>query len=229
MCGRFTLRAPASRIAEQFSLLEVPMLASRFNIAPSQPVPVVRLNAGSKPQREFVMLHWGLIPSWADDPAIGNRMINARAETVAEKPAFRTAMNRRRCLIVADGFYEWRHVERQRQPFFIHMRDDGPFGFAGLWESWEGADHSAIESCTILTTSPNNVIRPIHDRMPVIIAAADYDLWLNPSVTQPAMLAPLLAPCPDDLLEAYPVSKLVNSPASDDARCIEPLADLFGK
>ena len=179
MCGRFTLRTPASAIAEQFSLLEVPDLQPRFNIAPTQPVAVVRVDSplplgeaqGARfAQRELVFLHWGLVPSWADDPKIGNRMINARAETAAEKPSFRTAMRRRRCLIVADGFYEWKTVAKRRQPMFIHLRDGRPFAFAGLWESWEGADHSALESCTILTTSANDLVRPIHDRMPVIIA-----------------------------------------------------------
>ena len=157
MCGRFTLRAPASVVAEHFALFELPPFTPRFNIAPTQPVPVIRLAPGtvpvfapaktglspsgasdSTPRRELVFLRWGLIPSWAKDPSIGNRMINARAETVAEKPAFRTALRRRRCLLAADGFYEWQAAGRRKQPYFIRLRDDRPFAFAGLWEMWEG-------------------------------------------------------------------------------------------
>lgn len=253
MCGRFTLRAPASIIAEQFSLLEAPMLESRFNIAPSQPVPVVLMmpladseggqshfrghNPSAEGQipaaakigtvpRQLAMLRWGLIPSWAKDPAIGYRMINARSETIADKPAFRAALRRRRCLVVADGFYEWQRVEKRRQPWFIRMHDDRPFGFAGLWEAWEGPDHSAIESCTILTTDANDLVRPIHDRMPVIIDPADYDRWLDPAITDPAPLLPLLRPYPSDRMTAYPVSTHVNSPTREDAQCVEPIRQM---
>ncbi len=226
MCGRFTLRAPPSVIAEQFSLFEVPLLQRRFNIAPTQPVPVVRMTPQqAEPQRQFVFLHWGLVPSWADDPAIGNRMINARAETAADKPSFRTALRRRRCLIVADGFYEWQKTGKRRQPMFIHRRDDRPFAFAGLWESWEGADHSALESCTILTTEANDLIRPIHDRMPVIVAPEDYGRWLDPAVEKPEMILPLLRPYPSAPMEAYPVSTWVNSPTRDEPRCVERMGN----
>ncbi len=222
MCGRFTLRAPASVIAEQFSLFEVPFLKPRFNIAPTQAAPVVRVSPHeTPPQRQLVFLHWGLVPSWASDPAIGNRMINARAETAADKPSFRTAMRRRRCLVVADGFYEWQTVGKRRQPMFIHLRDERPLAFAGLWESWEGADHSALESCTILTTSANDLIRPIHDRMPVIVAPEDYGRWLDPSVQKAEPILPLLRPYPSEPMDAYPVSTRVNSPAQDDPRCVE--------
>jgi putative SOS response-associated peptidase YedK len=227
MCGRFTLRTPASAIAEQFSLLEVPDLQPRFNIAPSQPVAVVRVDPLAKettPQalkRQLVFLHWGLVPSWADDPKIGNRMINARAETAADKPSFRAAMRRRRCLIVADGFYEWQTRGKRRQPMYIHLRDGRPFGFAGLWESWEGAGHSALESCTILTTAANDFMRPIHDRMPVIVPPADYALWLDPAEQQPDAIRPLLRSYPADEMEAYAVSPRVNSPTRDDEACLE--------
>jgi putative SOS response-associated peptidase YedK len=216
MCGRFTLRAPASAVAEQFSLLELPLLEPRYNIAPSQPVPVVRLS----PERQLVFLRWGLIPSWADDPTIGNRLINARAESVAEKPAFRAAFRQRRCLVVADGFYEWRGSGKARQPYFFRMRDDRPLGFAGLWESWEGADHRAIESCTILTTAANDLVRPVHERMPVIVAPADYARWLEPAF-QPEPLLELLRPYASDAISASAVSPWVNSPTHDDPRCIE--------
>jgi len=248
MCGRFTLRTPASVIAEQFSLLEVPDLQPRFNIAPSQPVPVVRMDLQyvrptmgtwcpsltkppsqavkpDVPQRQFVFLHWGLVPSWADAPKIGNRMINARAETAADKPSFRTAMRRRRCLIVADGFYEWKTMGKRRQPMFIHLRDGRPFAFAGLWEAWEGAGHSTLESCTILTTAANDLVRPIHDRMPVIVAAADYARWLDPAVQQAEAVAPLLRPYPAEEMEAYAVSPRVNSPAKDDAGYLEKVME----
>lgn len=225
MCGRFTLRAPPSVVVERFSLFETPPFAPRFNIAPSQPVAVIRAAPGSsKPERELVWLRWGLIPSWAKDPAIGNRMINARAETIAEKPAYRAAFRRRRCLVAADGFYEWQKSGRKKQPYFIHLRDGRPLGFAGLWESWEGPDHSAIESCTILTTEPNALVAPIHDRMPVIIKPDDYDAWLDTSVADAASLTPLLAPYPAERMEAYAVSPYVNSPAHDDPACIEPAA-----
>ena len=213
-------------IPEQFSLFEVPLLKPRFNIAPTQPVPVVRMTPQqAEPKRQFVFLHWGLVPSWAEGPAVGNRMINARAETVADKPAFRAALRRRRCLVVADGFYEWRTVGKRRQPMFIHMRDDRPLAFAGLWESWEGADHSSLESCTILTTEANDLVRPIHDRMPVIVAPENYGQWLDPAVQKPDPILPLLRPYPNAPMEAYAVNSLVNSPSRDDPQCVQRLAD----
>jgi putative SOS response-associated peptidase YedK len=224
MCGRFTLRAPASLVAEQFALFDAPPFEPRYNIAPTQPVVVVR-QAGVEASipRELVWLRWGLVPSWAQDPAIGNRLINARAETAAEKPAFRAAMRRRRCLVVADGFYEWQRTGGRKQPYFIHMRDDRPFAFACLWESWEGADHSALETCVILTTDPNDLMRRIHDRMPVIVSPNDYGRWLDPAIEKPDQLAALLRPYATDELIGYPVSPHVNSPAHDDPRCIEPM------
>jgi putative SOS response-associated peptidase YedK len=222
MCGRFTLRAPASVVAEQFSLFEMPPFAARFNIAPSQPVPVVRLAPDRpEPQRELVWLRWGLIPRWADDPSIGNRMINARAESVAEKPAFRAALRQRRCLVVADGFYEWQKIDKRKQPHFIRMRDDRPFAFAGLWERWEGPQRGPIESCTLLTTDANDVVRPIHDRMPVILVPDAYALWLDPTVQQADKLLPLLKPYPSEAMIAYAVSPRVNSPTNDDPQCVE--------
>ena len=172
-------------------------------------------------QRQLVFLHWGLVPSWADDPAIGNRMINARAETAADKPSFRTALRRRRCLVLADGFYEWQTVGKRRQPMFIHMRDDRPFAFAGLWESWEGADHSSLDSCTILTTAANELVRPIHDRMPVIVGPEDYGRWLDPAVQTTEPILPLLRSYASESMEAYAVGTRVNSPARDDERCVE--------
>jgi putative SOS response-associated peptidase YedK len=223
MCGRFTLRASASVIAEQFSLFEVPAFVARFNIAPTQPVPVIRRQADAlpSPRRELSWLRWGLIPGWAKDPAIGARLINARAETAAEKPAFRAAMRRRRCLVVADGFYEWQPSGRTKQPHFIRLRDDRPFAFAGVWETWEGADHSLLETCAILTTGPNELIRPIHDRMPAILSPADYASWLDPAIEDPSQLRPLLTPYPSDAMQAHPVGDFVNSPTHDSSQCIE--------
>ena len=226
MCGRFTLRSPASVAAEHFAVFEMPPFVPRFNVAPSQPVAVVR-QTSEQPGRELVWLRWGLVPGWAKDPAVGNRMINARSETVAGKPAFRAAMRRRRCLVAADGFYEWQRTGKRKQPYFIHMRDDRPFAFASLWESWEGPDHSYLESCTILTTEPNDLMRPIHDRMPVILAPDDYAQWLDTKLQDPEPLLPLLKPYPDDEMAAHPISTLVNSPRNDTAKCIEPLRDLF--
>ena len=225
MCGRFTLRAPASLVAEQFALFEMPPFAPRFNIAPTQPVAAVRRAADrSPPERRLVWFRWGLIPGWAKDPAIGNRMINARSETAAEKPSYRAAMRRRRCLVVADGFYEWQRAGPRKQPYFIHLRDDRPFAFAGLWEAWEGPDHSSVESCTLLTTEPNELVKPIHNRMPVILDPEDYDRWLDPALEEPHALSPLLRPFPSDQMEAYAITTHVNSPAHDDPRCIEQVA-----
>jgi putative SOS response-associated peptidase YedK len=225
MCGRFTLRTRnAELLARYFDIVEAPSWKPRYNIAPSQQVPAIRLKPGGrKDDREMVLFHWGLIPSWAKDMKIGNRMINARAETLAEKPAFRSALRRRRCLIVADGFYEWQPVGAKKQPFFIRFRDDRPFAFAGLWDTWEGPDHQAIESCTIITTEAGDLVRPIHDRMPVILPPEAYGLWLDTASENTDTITSLLAPFAGKEMEAYPVGTLVNKPASDDPGCIEPL------
>ncbi len=225
MCGRFSLRARNAEIlAEYFGIVDVPLFKPRYNIAPSQPVPAVRLKPGEKQsQREMVLMRWGLIPSWAKDAAIGNRMINARAESLAEKPAFRAALRRRRCLLVADGFYEWQETGRSKQPYFIHFRDDRPFAFAGLWESWEGPDHTAIDSCTIITTAAGKLLRPIHERMPVILAPEAYEAWLDTAVEDLDAITSLLTPFSSKEMEAYPVNTLVNKAAHDEPGCIEPL------
>lgn len=228
MCGRFTLRVSPKVIAEQFAVFEVPPFTARFNIAPTQAVPVIRLAPEqAEPRRELAWLRWGLVPSWAQDASIGSRLINARAETAASKPAFRAAMRRRRCLVAADGFYEWRAGGPKKQPYFIHFRDDRPFAFAGLWEAWEGPQHAALETCTLLTTEANALLRPIHDRMPVILPPVAYESWLDPEVEAPQALLPLLAPHPNDPLEAYAVSGFVNSPAHDSPQCIDREARLF--
>jgi putative SOS response-associated peptidase YedK len=222
MCGRFSLVADPDDLREAFPWLNIPIaeVSPRYNIAPSQPVAVIP-NDG-KHQLDFFI--WGLIPSWAKDPIIGNRMINARAETLNEKPSFRTAFRRRRCLIPADGFYEWK-VEpgkKARTPTYIRMKSSKPFTFAGLWESWNSPDGSEILSCTIITTQPNNLLQEIHNRMPVILPASNYDLWLEPDEVDPSKLAGLLQPYPAEEMIAFPVSTLVNNPANDMATCIEP-------
>ena len=222
MCGRFTLGATAATLAAQFDLANVPTWTPRYNIAPTQEVLVV-LQPSPQANREARLHRWGLIPTWAKDPSIGNRMINARAETVATKPAFRRAFKERRCLLLADGLYEWQRQERRKQPFYIRLRDGRPFAFAGLWEHWEGSEGMAIQSCTILTTTSNEVVGRIHDRMPVILGPTDYDRWLDPSIQESTVLQTLLRPYPADEMTAYPVSTLVNSPANDNPGCTEPL------
>ncbi|HEX8199940.1 MAG TPA: SOS response-associated peptidase, partial [Isosphaeraceae bacterium] len=211
MCGRYTLRAPNREVAAAFDLPEVPEIPARYNIAPTQPVPAVRTTPDGI-GRELVSLRWGLIPSWADDPAIGNRMINARAETVASKPAYRRPFRTRRCLIVGDGFYEWRQHDGRKQPYYIRRKDDRPFAFAGLWDQW-GRDAEVVRSCTIITTEANELMAPIHDRMPVIVPPAAYGLWLDPAVLDPGPLREVLRPYPPGELEAFPVSTFVNRPA----------------
>ncbi|MHB1778068.1 MAG: SOS response-associated peptidase, partial [Acidimicrobiales bacterium] len=191
MCGRFTLRSSPKVIAETFGLAEPPHIQPHFNIAPSQAIAVVREQQDH--HRELVLLHWGLIPFWADDPSIGNRMANARCETVATKPSFRRAFRSRRCLVVADGFYEWQKTDGKKRPFYVQMKDQQPFGMAGLWERWD-KQGEPIESCTILTTDANDLMMPIHERMPVIIPSDQFDLWLDPAVHDEKKLSELLKP-----------------------------------
>jgi putative SOS response-associated peptidase YedK len=217
MCGRFTLRTPAKDIASLFDLHEVPDLRPRYNIAPSQPIATVRLNPAK--QRELFMLRWGLVPFWADDPKTGYKMINARAETVASKPSFRRPFQERRCLIIADGYFEWQKTDGKKQPHFFHRKDDRPFAFAGLWEHWQRADDE-IESCAIIVTEANEVQQPIHDRMPVILREDAYDRWLDPDARRQD-LESLLIPYPDNDLLHHPVSTIVNSPKNDVEQCVE--------
>ncbi|MEX2114728.1 MAG: SOS response-associated peptidase [Pirellulales bacterium] len=223
MCGRFTLRTPLARVAELFDAVAIGDWAKRqpprYNIAPSQIVAAVRSNTAGD-GRELVPLAWGLVPSWSDDAAIGNKMINARAETLATKPAFRDAFRKRRCLVIADGFYEWQKRGGAKQPYFIHMREDQPFAFAGLWARSERFE-TPIETCTIVTTEANALLRSMHDRMPVILDREACERWLDANVEDTAALEPLLRPHAADPMAAYPVSTLVNSPRHDAADCIE--------
>ncbi|MGE5189033.1 MAG: SOS response-associated peptidase [Gemmatimonadota bacterium] len=223
MCGRFALFSPEEILAALFGVEGAGFPPPSYNIAPSRAVAAVRAVPEAPARRELALLRWGLVPSWAKDPAIGNRMINARAETAPGKPSFRSAFRRRRCLVPADGFYEWRKTGGRKQPYYVRMADGKPFAIAGLWERWEGADGD-IESCVLLTTGPNDLLAPIHDRMPVILSPAGYGPWLDPEGHDPAALLPLLRPFPPDGMVAFPVRTLVNNPAADDPRCIEPAA-----
>ena len=219
MCGRFTLRTPAKDIVKMFGLIEAPELKPRYNIAPTQQIVAIKLDPESG-TRQLSLLRWGLIPSWADDPSIGNRMINARADTVAVKPAFRSAFKKGRCLIVADGFYEWKKIGSTKQPFFVRLKDDEPFAFAGLSEHWHRGDQ-VIDSATIITTEGNEVMEGIHDRMPVILSPNDYDLWLEPDFHGQGKLLEMLKPYPAEEMTAYPVSTVVNNPRNEMKECVE--------
>jgi putative SOS response-associated peptidase YedK len=220
MCGRFSLAATGEDIRDHYSLQQLPFVEPRFNIAPTQPVAAIRLSATQ--ERELAHFQWGLIPSWAKDPSLGSKMINARSETVAEKPAFRAAFKRRRCLLPATGFYEWQPVNGRKQPMYIHRVGGGLLSLAGLWEVWQSPDGSLLETCAILTTSPNELMEQIHNRMPVIIDPVDYDMWLD--VQTPAdQLLHLLRPYHASRLAAYPVSTAVNRVQNDSPECMVPL------
>lgn len=222
MCGRYTLKSPIEVLVKEFGITgPLPEIQPSYNVAPGREVAAV--TAGGDGGRHLETLKWGLVPSWAKDPGIGYRMINARSETAAEKPSFRKPLKERRCLILADGFYEWRKMGNGKQPFHIKMEDEKPFAFAGLWERWE-RDGVEIRSCAILTTEPNDLLRKVHDRMPVILPPEAQATWLDPEVRDPASLLPLLAPYPSGAMTAYPVSRTVNSPSNDGPGCVEPAA-----
>jgi putative SOS response-associated peptidase YedK len=225
MCGRYTLHCSAAAVANRFGVSPPSLLPQRYNIAPSQRVLAIRQRANGK--RELVPLSWGLVPFWADDPTIGNRLINARAETAATKPAFRRGFASRRCLIVADGFYEWQAEGRHKQPWYIQLASGQPFGFAGLWERWEKGG-TPIQSCTVLTCPANSLMQPIHNRMPVILPAEHEAAWLDSNAHDTAQLSQLLKPLPAAAMTAYRVGSLVNSPRLDTAGCIQPLPESGG-
>ena len=217
MCGRFTLRTPSHKLIEQFGLETAKpsepwdAIVPRYNIAPSQTILAVRPSALG---RELVSMKWGFVPAWAPDPK--GAMINARSETAAAKPTFRDAFRKRRCLIPADGFYEWKKTRRRKEPYHIRLTDGRLFAFAGLWESWQGTD-----TCTILTTTANPLVAPLHDRMPVILGTENYGRWLDPAA-QTDQLQALLKPYPETQLSATPVDSRVNSAASEDPECLAP-------
>ena len=222
MCGRFVLTASPEMLRELFGVEVVPEVTARYNIAPTQDVAVVRAKGGED-GRELAMLHWGLIPSWAKDSKMASRTINARSETVAEKPSFRSAFRSRRCLIPADGFYEWAQVDDYKQPFYIHMEDKQPFALAGLWERWQPQDGPNIESCTIITTEANDLVAIVHPRMPVVLPPETHDLWLDPKMQEPARLRALLRPYPSEEMVIYPVSTLVSNARNEGSQCIESI------
>src|SRR3989441_3867116 len=222
MCGRYTLKTPVERLSEKFQFPEIIPLKPRYNIAPSQPVAVVRLLPDDT-DRKLAMLRWGLLPAWVKEPTKVQQPINAKAETAAEKPMFRDAFKSRRCLVPADGFYEWKQEGGRKQPVYIRMKDWEPFAIAGLWEHWEGQDGQVIESCTLLTTEPNDLLTAIHNRMPVILDPKDHEQWLDPDLQQADSVKPLLRPYPADSMTAYTVSLRVNNPKNDNSQCLAPL------
>ena len=227
MCGRYTLvidRDALSRRFDATATADLPVLFERYNIAPTQRVPTVRMRAkGEGGGREVALLRWGLIPSWAKSADIGSRTVNARSETAAEKPAFRTALRTRRCLVPATGFYEWRRDAGGKVPHLIRLENARAFALAGLWERWRDPETGeVVESCSILTTQPNDVVSPLHDRMPAMLRPEAEAAWLDDSTTDPDALLPLLEPYPPGEMEAYPVRRRVNNPRHDDAACIAP-------
>jgi putative SOS response-associated peptidase YedK len=224
MCGRYMLTSPVEALRQLFLFEQRPNLMPRYNVAPTQDVPIVRLTRDGPTQggsgRELITARWGLVPFWADGLSIGNRLINARGESVHSARAFREAYGRRRCLVPADGFFEWQKQGKLRQPFLIRRKDQAPFAFAGLWERWRqpGADGAVVRSCTIITCPANDLVAPLHDRMPVILAPEAYARWLDPNIDA----RDVLKPCPSAWLEAFAVDPRVNSPNNDDPECIQP-------
>ena len=225
MCGRYSLTASPEEVRELFEYLEQPNFPPRYNIAPTQPIAVVRQGPAG---RQFALVRWGLIPSWVKDPQSFTLLINARSETAATKPSFRSAFKRRRCLVPASGFYEWQRRSDGKQPYWVRPRHGGPIGFAGLWETWIGADGSEMDSAAILTTEANAAIHHIHHRMPVVIQPKDFARWLDTDETQAGDLNDLLTAPDDDYFEAIPVSNRVNAVRNDDADNQEPV-DLAAK
>lgn len=225
MCGRFTLRTPADEIAATFAV-QLPIeftshpYQPRFNIAPAQNISVVVEDPSQSPSRQWRFFRWGLVPAWAKDLSVGYRMINARGETVADKPSFRTAFRKRRCLVIADGFYEWRKTDSGKQPFHFRREDDGLFAFAGLWEKWSG--DQTVYSCTIITTDANSLLKDYHDRMPVILDPADYQLWLDPQWQKPEPLQQLLRPYPAEEMTVREANPIVNHVKNETPECLQP-------
>jgi putative SOS response-associated peptidase YedK len=217
MCGRYALYADPKTLVARFELPRTPDLLRCYNIAPSQEVPAIRRSQEGR--RELTLLRWGLVPHWAQAETTGHSLINARAETVASKPAFRSAFRRRRCLIPADGFYEWNKAGRTRQPYFIRIKDGLPLAFAGLWEEWRDPDGQA-GSCAIIVTRANALVQPIHDRMPVILEPRAYGQWLSTDITDAEDLTQLLVPFPRENMKAYPVDRWVDNPQNEGAACV---------
>jgi putative SOS response-associated peptidase YedK len=220
MCGRYTIIASPEALRALFGYAEQPNFPPRYNVAPTQPIPIVRLVDG---KRHFSLVRWGLLPSWVKDPKKFTLLINARGESAAEKPAFRAAMKRRRCLIPADGFYEWKVGGSHKQPYFIRGKSGEPFAFAGLWETWTGPNGEELETAAIVTTKANRLLEPIHDRMPAILAPDMFDLWLDSATVDAETAGAVIAPAPENFLEAYPISTEVNRVANDFPKLVSPL------
>jgi putative SOS response-associated peptidase YedK len=221
MCGRYTQTVDIRKLAKAFGVASehLPDVKPQYNVAPSQEVPVVVKKRGN--ERALGLFHWGLVPVWAKDPGIGNKMINARSETLAEKPSFRGPFKNSRCLVLADGFYEWKREGKYKVPHYIRLKSRAPFGFAGLWSHWTGGDGGEILSCTIITCEPNQLMKPIHHRMPVILPEERHSDWLSPDLFDTKKLSGFLKSFDTEKMEAFPVSKLVNSPANNTPDCIK--------
>jgi putative SOS response-associated peptidase YedK len=220
MCGRYVITSAPEAIRALFRYWEQPDFPPRYNIAPTQPVPTVRLDRGV---RSFALVRWGFIPAWVKDPRNFTLLINARSESMADKAAFRNAMARRRCLFPADGFYEWQAGGAKSRPYFVRPRSGGPIAFAGLWETWMGPNGEEVETACIVTTAANRVLAPIHDRMPAVIAPEAFDMWFDCGKVDSTMAAALIAPAPEDLFEAYEISTAVNRATNDSPELVAPL------
>ncbi len=223
MCGRMVMELTPELLATVFGTPKAPDLSPIYNIAPTQLVLIVRQTGGL---RRLEQMRWGLVPSWARDPAVGSRMINARSETVAVKPSFRHAIRYRRCIVPASGYFEWQRDGKKNRPFYFWMKDNSPLGLAGIWEEWQGADGSTMRTFAVLTTTANRIVAPVHDRMPVILATSEYTVWLDREITDPESLQALYHPFPAELLDSYSVSELVNSPRNNGPELIARAADL---
>ena len=220
MCGRFSLTASGETIAQQFDLAEVLDIPKHYNIAPTQAVATIVVDN----ERKYQPMRWGLIPHWAKDSKIGSRLINARVETVTEKPSFRNLIKQRRCLVIADGYYEWQSQKGRKQPYYFQLGEHQPFAFAGLWDTWRSPD-GEIMSCTLLTTDASAEVSPVHHRMPVIVPPQAYSQWLDPNITDPEAVLPLLNSDIYQSLSSYPVSAVVNNPTNNSAECVQPVEE----
>jgi putative SOS response-associated peptidase YedK len=221
MCGRYTFTSAPEAIRQLFRYLERPDFPPRYNIAPTQPIAIVRLTEG---ERHFALVRWGLLPSWVKDPKAFSLLVNARGESISDKPALKSAMKYRRCLVPADGFYEWQRDGERRRPFYLRAKSGSPLAFAGLWEVWTGPNGEELETAAIVTTRANQTLSPIHDRMPVIVPPEAFDLWLNCREVDATTAAALIAPAPDSLLGAYTISPAVNRTANDGPRLLDPIS-----
>jgi putative SOS response-associated peptidase YedK len=223
MCGRYVLkRQDLEALLAQLGVKDPREFVSRYNLAPTTVIPAIRVNQATA-ARECAGLQWGLVPWWSKDAAGGARLANARAESVAAKPAFREAFRQRRCLVPASGFYEWQTLGRLKYPWYFQMRDESPLLLAGLWEHWRGPDGVLLETCSLITTTPNEVVRSFHNRMPVILHGTGIEAWLDPAIREPARLEPLLAPLPGELMQSTPVSPRMNNVRHEGPDCIEPV------